>query len=98
MCIGNSESGMRTAAPHDQNKEAILIRSYDEERRKLPVERDHARHDTGSKKARDQGCYGFDNMEKWMGMFFDKLLMETRERGRWSRLINEATNPRSEDG
>jgi len=39
-----------------------------------------------------------DNMEKWTGTSFDKLLRETKDEGIWSRLIHEATNPRSEYG
>lgn len=39
-----------------------------------------------------------DNMEKWTGMSFDELVRETRDRGRWSRLLHEATNPWIKDG
>lgn len=38
------------------------------------------------------------NMGKWAVMSFEKLLRETRDIGRWSRLVHDANNPRSEDG
>jgi len=38
-----------------------------------------------------------DNMEKWAGMAFDKLLRETGNRRRWNRLVHEATNPWNDD-
>ena len=39
-----------------------------------------------------------DDMEKWAKMSFEKLLKKTENRWRWHRLVNEATNPRNEDG
>ena len=39
-----------------------------------------------------------DNMEQWTGMPFKDLLKKTRDRRKWSRLVNEATKPRIEDG
>jgi len=39
-----------------------------------------------------------DNMEIWIGMFVDKLLREIRDKGRWCRLVHEATNSWSENG
>ena|SRR6218665_2733617 len=71
---------------------------HEEERRKLPGERDHAGHGTGGKKAREtmQRMRWIDNKEKWTGMSF--WSRKTRGRGSWRRLVQKATSPQSEDG
>ena len=55
----------------------------------------------GARKQGRPGMRWIVNMEKWMGMSFDKLLMGTKDRGRQGTegdgLVYEATNHRSED-
>src|SRR6218665_1907087 len=51
--------------------------------------------------ARKQGkptMWWMDNMEQWTGMPFKDLLLKTRDRRKWSRLVQEAINPGNEDG
>src|SRR6218665_3580670 len=72
--------------------------SHDEEGRKLTGERDPAGHGTGNEKVRETKDAMDLQHEKWTEMSFDKLLRERRSRGRWHRLVHEATNHWNEDG
>ena len=53
---------------------------------------------SGERKQERQKMRQIYDKARWAKMSFEKLLRETEDRWTWRRLVNEATNPRIQNG